>query len=174
MRQPVPALHLEVPGEFVALEAEPGERHRAHAMRLGAIYGVGSGVHRAAHRRVADDGNVELARRSHDRIGNPVPVRGCARFEVHVHLRRIISVEAEIRIRRVKTRLPSIAEHRISEQARRRGGLPRAVILSPALQQRGIKRADRQTLELQRGKPAIDALSTCPELPRAVAGTESA
>jgi len=64
----------EVAGELVAVAAELGQRHRAHAVRLRPQGGRRADEHRPVDYRVGDDRNVEEPTRSVDRgIVDPGP-----------------------------------------------------------------------------------------------------
>ena len=64
-------------------------------------------------------------------------------------------VEAEGGVGGVEAGLAAVTDHRVLPHDRVALGLPRAVVLRPALQQLRVERADRQALELQRRQALV-------------------
>src|SRR5260221_5051508 len=158
-RGPIAAGNVKDPGEFVTIRAEGADALDTHALRLGSPYVSSARIHGGTDGWIGNDGEIELGRLGIDEkaVSNPVPVGHVAAAEVHINLGASISVEAEVRVRDVKSGQAAVAKDGLRPLLRVSSRFPRAVVLRSSLNIVDVVRIHREALELQSPKSLVHA-----------------
>src|SRR5712691_6042974 len=120
--------------------------------------------HRPAYLRIANQWYIEggsLFTRS-QRIAKTIPTSWIGAFEIHIAIRAIVGMHADVGVAHVDHRLTAIATHRLEQSSRLRS-IRKCTVVLRAADEIGLRilRIDRQTLELQGCQPGIQTQYLC-------------